>query len=203
MHGRSFPWREEGFSNYKTIITEILLQRTRAETVAAYLPVFFNKYPDWDALAETTREDLEIILKPLGLYRHRAARMMKIIEEYRERKGHLPRNKNELQESNLSSLYIANAYELFVLNKRAPLLDVNMARVLARYFGFPLAKDVRHDKVLQKLSRKVINVKKCTILNWAFLDFAALVCKSARPMCENCPLRKKCTYFQEVKSELP
>lgn len=196
---REFPWRKKGLSNYEIIISEILLQRTKAETVAKYYHVFLEKYPDWQSLINATIDDLEKILKPLGLNKHRAKRLNKIIEEYKQKNGLMPRNKNELQESNLSTLYISNAYELFILNKRAPLLDVNMARVLSRYFNPKEFKDVRNDKELQALSRIVINVKNCKELNWAILDFAALICKSQKPSCITCILSSRCKFNKQDK----
>ena len=56
-HGRSFPWR--GWRDeYRVVVTEILLQRTRAETVAAFAPAFFDRYPSWDPLPEPLNPSL-------------------------------------------------------------------------------------------------------------------------------------------------
>jgi len=194
---RSFPWRRKDISNYEIIISEILLQRTKAETVAKYYSTFFNKYPNWLKLSNANYDDLKIILKPLGLYNHRAIRIMKIIEEYKLKNGVLPKNRNELNDSNLSTLYISNAYELFILNNRAPLLDVNMARLISRYFEPKEIKDVRNDKELFKLSKQVTNVKRCKELNWAILDFAALICKAKKPSCQTCILKSRCIFVKE------
>jgi A/G-specific adenine glycosylase len=191
---RDFPWRREGISNYELIISEILLQRTRAETVAKYYPVFFGKYPGWDVLIAAGMSELEEVLKPLGLYRHRAGRLFRIIQEYKSKNGNLPRDKNELHDSSLSTLYISNAYELFLLKHRSPLLDVNMARVLSRFFGEDCPKDVRHDRKMQEMARDVVNIKKCREINWAILDFAALVCRTSHPLCPACRLKSRCTY---------
>ena len=43
---RDYPWRKEGISNYELIFSEILLQRTKAETAAKHYDKFFNKFPD-------------------------------------------------------------------------------------------------------------------------------------------------------------
>lgn len=192
---RDFPWRRDDISNYQLIITEILLQRTKAETVSNYFETFFKKYPDWGSIIDADIQDLENILKPLGLYKHRAKRIYNIIQEYKAKKEELPKNKNQLQESNLSTLYISNAYELFILNHRSALLDVNMSRVLSRFFHPKPHKDVRNDRMMQDLAGKVINVKRCKELNWCILDFAALVCKSSDPKCDECILKSKCSYF--------
>ena len=44
---RSFSWRKEGMSNYKKVIAEIFLQRTKAETVSKFIPKFYKHYPSW------------------------------------------------------------------------------------------------------------------------------------------------------------
>lgn len=203
VHRRDFPWRREGVSNFELIMSEVLLQRTRAETVAKYYPLFFGRYPDWDHLVAATDEELQEILQPLGLYKHRAARIRKMIDEYKRRNGALPRSKGELNESSFASLYLSNAYELFILKKRAPLLDVNMSRVLRRYFMPKIFQDVRLDKEVQELANKVINVRDCTELNWAVLDFSALVCKASTPRCEECLLKSKCSYYAAIRSLSP
>ena len=200
VHERDFPWRKEGVSNFELIFSEVLLQRTRAETVAKYYPVFFGRFPGWEHLIEATDEELQEILRPLGLYKHRAARVRKMIDEYKHRNGELPKNKNELSESSFASLYISNAYELFVLKRRAPLLDVNISRVLRRYFMPKKFRDVRHDKEVQELAQHVMNVKACKELNWSVLDFSAMICKASKPRCEECVLNSKCSYYKMIQA---
>ena len=123
---REFPWRKDGVSSYELIFSEILLQRTKAETVAKYYDYFFNKFPDWDRLVLATDKELEEIFKSFGLHTQRVGRVRKIIDEYKLKNGVLPQNKDELHDSSLASLYISNAYELFILKNKAALLDVNM-----------------------------------------------------------------------------
>ena len=72
-HGRSFPWRKRGRSVYQLVLPEILLQRTRAEVVATFLPGFLRRYRSWSSLALATETDLRTYLKPLGLWRRRAS----------------------------------------------------------------------------------------------------------------------------------
>lgn len=192
---RDFPWRKDGASNYELIFSEIMLQRTKAETVAKYYNSFFDKFPNWDKLVLATDEELVNIFKPLGLHTQRVGRIKKIIEEYKRKNGILPKNKDELKESGFASLYLSNAFELFVLNKQAALLDVNMYRVLSRFFYPKEFKDVRNDILIQELAHDVINVQACRDLNWAILDFAAIVCQARKPKCIGCKLNSKCCFF--------
>jgi len=77
-----------------------------------------------------------------------------------------------------------------------PLLDVNMARVLERYFGPRQLTDIRYDPYLQNLSHQVVNHENSKQINWAILDFAALICKSRNPKCVTCFLSAGCKYYK-------
>lgn len=195
---RDFPWRKENITNYQIIISEILLQRTKAETVSNYFNIFFKKYPDWQELTKASINDLEKILQPLGLQKHRAKRLYNIAQEYRKKNGNLPKNKNELNDSNLATQYVSSAYELFILNHRAALLDVNMSRLLRRFFYPKEFEDVRNDKIVIDLAHNIINVKSCKELNWAILDFSALICKSQKPKCIECKLNSNCASYKQA-----
>lgn len=190
--GRHFPWRNRSATNYELILSEVFLQRTKAETVSKFLPVFLKQYPSWKQLAKATKEELQEILKPLGLYKQRGERLYKLAQELKKRKGRFPKERTQVEDISMMGQYITNAFELYVLKKNSPLLDVNMARLLERFFGKREMADIRHDPYLQSLAYKVINVKESKKLNWAILDFAALICKARSPKCDTCVLRSKC-----------
>jgi len=192
---RSFLWRNKSATNYQLIISEVFLQRTKAETVAKYLPIFFKQYPSWKKLGEATERDLIEILKPIGLYNQRGKRLYRLAQELKKRNGRFPKDSEQVQEMSMMGQYITNAFELYILNKNSPLLDVNMARVLERYFGERKLADIRYDPYLQELSNKVVNIDNSKELNWAILDFAALVCKKRSPFCEPCFLKTTCNYY--------
>ncbi len=144
-NGRDFPWRKGKKTVYHIIIAEILLQRTKAATVAKYYPIFLKKYPNWKKLGLANENELQDILKPLGLHIQRAKRLFKLSREMKIRGGRFPKTRPEIEQMPMVGQYIANAFELLVLNKKTPLLDVNMARLLERYFGPRKLSDIRYD----------------------------------------------------------
>ncbi len=193
--GRWFPWREQNTDNYTILISEILLQKTKAEIVANFFDNFFSIYPNWAKLGDATLEELEKTLKPIGLYKHRAKRLHVIAENYKKYGDRILRNRDKINEFGFSGLYVGNAYELFVLNKRKPLIDVNMSRLLKRYFMPGDFIDVRNDKELQVLANEIVNTRRCKELNWAILDYSAAICKSRKPLCELCIMKIFCKHF--------
>jgi A/G-specific adenine glycosylase len=194
-NGRDFPWRRKSATNYEMIISEVFLQRTKAETVEKFLPQFLNKYPNWKYLGEAKEIELQEVLKPIGLYKQRGTRLFKLAQELKKRKGRFPKNRSEVEEIPMMGQYITNAYELYILKKKAPLLDVNMARLLERFFGQRKLADIRYDPYLQTLSYRIVNLEKSKILNWAILDYAALICKKLNPKCKNCYFNSHCFYY--------
>ena len=115
-----------------------------------------------------------------------------------KRKGKLPRVRAELESIPFMGQYIANAVELIIYKQPSPLVYVNISRLLERYFGKRKMADISHDPHLQKLSYKIVNHKKAKEINWAILDFAALICSKRSPKCNICIFSRKYNYFNDV-----
>lgn len=197
-NGRHFPWRNKSISNYQKVVSEVLLQRTKAETVAKFYPSFIKKYPNWKTIASDSIDDLEKTLKPIGLYKQRANRLHSLAKEMTKRNGRVPYDREELEKIPMVGQYIANATMSVVHDEPYPLLDVNMSRVLERFFEKRKLADIRYDPYLQELAHEVVSVEDSKILNWAILDFAATVCKARTPNCYACLLKEKCTFYQKM-----
>lgn len=192
--GRDFPWRRRGVSTYQRVVSEVLLQQTTATAVARQYPEFFARFPSWQALAQASTTDLEEQLRPLGLWQRRARALQSLGRSVTEHEGRLPRERHELERMPAIGQYVASAVLVFVHGRHEPLLDVNMARVIERYFGTRLRADIRHDPFLQDAARACIRGHDPAVVNWAFLDLGSLVCKPRIPRCQVCPLRRCCHY---------
>ena len=140
-------------------------------------------------------EDIKEYLKPLGLSKQRSTRLIDLANEMVKRNGIFPKNREELEAIPFIGQYIANAIMLLIHNDPQPLLDVNMARLLERFFGPRKLSDIRDDPYLQDLSRKVVNHENARIINWAIIDFATAVCKKKNPSCDICVFKNECNYY--------
>jgi A/G-specific DNA glycosylase len=192
-----FPWRQKGLSEFQIIIAEVLLQRTKAETVEKFYLQFIADFPHWKALALAEVSVLEERLKPIGLYRQRATRIKGLATEMVRVNGQIPAERAALEKVPMLGQYIVNAILLQVFNKRIPLLDVNMARVLERYFGERTMADIRYDPYLQDLALKVVDHLHSKELSWGILDFAAIICKARKPLCNICPISSSCNFYKK------
>ena len=194
---RAFPWRKTRASRYHQIISEILLQRTKAETIASFWTTFICLFPNWSSLAIASVEEIEKSLKPIGLSKQRAPRLHALAKIMTERHGRFPTKCEEIEKLPGIGQYIASAVLIFCYNASEPLLDVNMTRLIERYFGPRKLADIRFDPYLQNIARYIISQKDAKALNWAILDFSASCCTSRNPNCQHCPLLMKCNYGQK------
>lgn len=199
QNGRHFPWRNKSATQYQKIVSEVLLQRTRAETVVKYFYSFIKRYPSWYSISHSTDEELGTFLRPLGLWKRRASSLLRLSNVMCRRNNRFPKKRQDIEQLANVGQYIANAILLFCHNEPQPLLDVNMARILERFFGPRKLADIRYDPYLQKLSRRVIDCDEPVLVNWAILDYSAMVCKANRPLCDLCVIQNRCRYFSCVK----
>ena len=197
--GRSFPWRDPGRTPYEVVVAEILLQRTTAAGVARAYSAFIERYPSWATLAQAPLDDLESALKPLGLWRQKALALQHLAESIEERGGAIPRTRAELERLRGIGPYTASAVLAIVYGRAEPLLDVNMARLLGRFLGSSGRTEAGSKRSLNAFALRLASGKPSLEVNWAVLDFGALVCRARRPHCQECPLRARCQHAKSIK----
>lgn len=198
QHARDFPWRR-ATTCYQRTIGELLLQRTQASTVARFYPEFIGKYPSWQSLSRVREKDLQEFLRPIGLWRRRARKLIELAVVIEGKQGQLPSTREELEQLPGVSQYMASVILLLCYGEREPLIDVNTARVLERVFGKRKLADIRYDPFLQDIAQLVVSVDDPIALNWAMLDLAATVCLQAGPRCFDCPLAEMCRFNKRLQ----
>jgi len=197
-NGRSFPWREPGRVPYEVVVTEILLQRTTATGVARAYPGFVDRYPSWASLEQAPLEDLENALRPLGLWRQKALAFQQLALSIEGRGGVVPRSRTELERLPGIGPSTASAVLAIVYGRAEPLLDVNMARLLERFLGLSERAEESPKRTLHALALRLVCGKRSLVVNWAALDFGALVCRARHPLCPECALRTKCQFVRSL-----
>lgn len=195
VNAREFPWRSRKPIAYEVTIAEVLLQRTKAETVAPLYRTFVKRFGTWKSLARARPWQLKRYLRPLGLWRRRSTSLLSLARAVSDRGGRLPDSRDSIEELPGIGQYITNALLCQIYGKREPFLDVNMARVIERYFEPRKLADLRTDPGLQRYGRLILPRSKVKEFNWAVLDFAAAVCRARNPKCSECPVNLHCNYF--------
>ncbi len=191
---RIFSWREPNLSPFQILIAEIMLQKTGASQVEKIFPDFIKTCPNPSTIATLNIKTLEEKLRPLGLYQRRARDIKKTAELILENGNKLPTTKKELMVLPGIGEYIANAILCFAFQIPVPIIDTNVGRVMKRIYTFPVKSAPSRDKDLLERMTNLLPDTNFREFNLAILDFAALVCLSKNPRCNQCPLSKICEF---------
>lgn len=193
---RIFPWRYVN-DPFKVMISEIMLQRTRAENVIDSYKFLTNDIKSVSELSNTDIQYLNNIFQNLGLL-YRATKLKNICKYICESNDcNIPDSQEELLKIPGIGLYTSNAILCFGYGKKYPIVDTNVLRIFERIFGIKSSTKSPHkDKKIWIFAEKLLPSENYIDYNYALLDFAAKVCKSRNPTCNECPFRKSCKYFE-------
>jgi A/G-specific adenine glycosylase len=190
---KRYPWR---FTDdpYRVLVSEIMLQRTRADQVVPIYSRFLQFYPEVQALAQADEGELKELLRPLGLgwrvEKLRAA-AVKIVQEHG---GIVPRTKKELLSLPGVGQYIAGAILCFAYGMPEVLVDTNTVRITGRLFGLSVTESSRRSPEFRRLLELLLDRNDPRTFNYALLDFGSDVCRARRPICTGCPLSDLCSF---------
>jgi A/G-specific adenine glycosylase len=194
---RAFPWRTES-DPFRVLVAELLLQRSRATTVAKVYETLFSRWPDAASLARANRRSVEAVVRPLGLTA-RSRTLKRLAQRVLELEG-VPASIDELMELPGVGRYVATATCVVAFNVRAGVVDGVTARVYRRYFGASSDLSPSLDAGLWSIVAEVTPRQYVREWNWAVLDLASAICLPKIPRCNSCPLVQRCAFAEQAFS---
>lgn len=201
---RPLPWRLTR-DPYKIWLSEVLLQQTRVQQGLPYYLKFIAYYPTVYHLAEADEESVLKLWQGLGYY-SRARNLLKAAKlVVRDFNGVFPETYDGLKTLPGIGDYTASAIASICHHRPEPVLDGNVYRVLARYFGVQLAVNAPGSaKHFKELAASVMDTDQPGEYNQAIMEFGAVCCKPRQPQCSACPLADTCSALQKgMVSTLP
>ena len=197
---RDFPWRKDRTA-YRVLVSEIMLQQTRAAAVLPFYERWINRFPDF--LTLSTASDLEVIKLWEGLGYYSRARNLKqiaitVMEKFN---GKFPSSYEDILSFKGIGVYTAAAISHFAFNKRAIGADGNIMRVIARFYAYTERIDVKGG--VTHLLDQFLPANNSHQPFEALIELGATIC-TKKPKCIDCPLRDGCKAFQEeLQSVIP
>lgn len=205
QHGRKdLPW-QQNVSPYRVWISEIMLQQTQVTTVMDYFARFMQAMPNVQTLAAAPLDEVLHLWTGLGYYTrarnlHKTAQL--ICETYN---GEFPRSAATLATLPGIGPSTAGAIASLSMDLRAPILDGNVKRVLARYSAeasYPGASQAT--KRLWQISEELTPYQDVAKYTQAMMDLGATLCTRKQPDCARCPVSSGCiAYATEQQHLLP
>ena len=204
-HQRPLPWRA-AYDPYGVWVSEVMLQQTRMEVVLGYYQRFMARFPNVASLAAATFDEVTSAWSGLGYYRR--ARMLRdgAIDVMTRFGGVIPATVEELMTIAGIGRYTAGAIASIAHGQRAPIVDGNVARIVARLFAIeaPLASPALMREAWARAEELVAVSKSPRDFNQGLMEIGAMVCTPRNPSCLRCPLRNQCAAFVSGRvDELP
>ncbi len=191
VNRRELPWRNTK-NAYIIWLSEIILQQTRVEQGLPYFEKFLASFPTVQDFASASEDEVLKLWQGLGYYSRGRNMLFTAQQIVAEHKGVFPVSYDQLITLKGIGEYTAAAISSFSANEARAVVDGNVFRVLARYFGIaePINSGVGK-KIFIKLAQELIEGQVPAIYNQAIMEFGALQCKP-KPNCGSCPLSNDC-----------
>lgn len=201
-NGRSLPWRNTK-DPYLILLSELILQQTQVCQGTDYYLRFAEKFPTAERLAAASEEEVMRMWQGLGYYsraRHLHAAAKRITSA-----GCIPKDYSFVRDLPGVGEYTAAAIMSFAFDEPYAVIDGNVGRVLARHAGIDEPIDTTQGKkLLRVLADEMLDKQRPALYNQAIMDFGALVCKPAAPLCKSCPLAETCQALRNhIVEKLP
>ena len=196
---RRLPWRsppgEAAPDPYRVWLSEVMLQQTTVATVKPRFERFIARWPTVEALAAASDEEILSEWAGLGYY----ARARNLIACAREvaRRGSFPATSAELRRLPGIGAYTSAAIAAIAFGEKAPAVDTNVERVIARVRGLRQPDRAEVERVLVEMMPD----NRPGDFVQAMMDLGATICRPRKPLCGACPMRSECTSFQSGTPE--
>ncbi len=208
---RRLPWRAnpgDQADPYAVLVSELMCQQTRVETVIPHYQRWMSRWPTIEALCDADVQDALQMWTGLGYYR-RARNLLKAAQEAVNLHGGLPADHNALLKLSGVGPYTAGALASIAFGIPSALVDGNVARVLSRWFA--IDSDVSKGPGRRKVWRHADELLLEPVAhndpgtwNQALMELGALTCTPRRPNCAICPVSQWCQARQTGRElELP
>ena len=201
-HGRDLPWRRTR-DPYHVLVSELMLQQTQVSRVIDYYERWLTRFPTLHHVAKARPRQVREAWEGLGYYA-RARNLQKLAREV-TRSGEpdqaLPSDPVLLRALPGVGAYTAGAVASFAYEKRAPLVDTNVARVLLRLYAPEHSpKSGVGQRVAWALAEAVLprTGKAAWTHNQAIMELGALVCTARVARCAVCPMRRGCASVSTI-----
>ena len=200
-NGRDLPWRNTR-DPYRILVSELMLQQTQVSRVVPKYAEFLATFPTLHDVARARPKRVTEAWSGLGYYaraRNLHALATEVTDHGRDPAGTLPAGAEELRALPGIGAYTAGAVSSFAYERRAELVDTNVARVLKRVFAPEVEiKSGRGQKRLWSIARQLLPRTGAATWthNQALMELGALVCTARVARCGECPVRTVCATYR-------
>jgi A/G-specific adenine glycosylase len=201
---RALPWRArpgERSDPYRVWLSETMLQQTTVKAVAPYYARFLARWPDLNALAAASLDEVLAAWTGLGYYaraRNMHACVRVLVERYG---GQFPTSESALRDLPGIGAYTAAAIAAIAFDQAATPVDGNIERVIARLYAVTTPLPAGKAEIGRQ-ARALTPTTRAGDFAQALMDLGATICTPKKPACALCPWIRSCAAHARGEAEL-
>ena len=195
-NARDLPWRRTR-DPYRVLVSELMLQQTQVSRVVVKYAEFLERFPTLHDVAAAGPARVSEAWQGLGYYA-RARNLHALAHAVVAGDGAIPSTPEALRRLPGIGDYTAGAVASFAYERRAALVDTNVARVLRRVFAPHLpARTSANARPLWRIAEATLprRGRDAWTHNQALMELGALVCTARVAHCGRCPVRSCCATY--------
>jgi len=170
LNRRSFPWRET-CDRYAVMVSEIMLQQTRAERVVPKFTAWMERFPEAASLASASLRDVLALWSGLG-YNSRCMRLQTCARMVVDRFGGVvPATPVELKRLPGIGDYTCRSIPVFADNLDVAAVDTNIRRIIMHEFMLPSETPKQE---IQALAEQLLPEGRSREWHNALMDYGSL-----------------------------
>ena len=192
---RDLPWRKSK-NPYNIWLSEIILQQTQVKQGLPYYEAFISNFPTIKDLANASETEVLKLWQGLGYYSR--ARNLHFSAKHitKNLNGVFPKNFKGLLQLKGVGDYTASAISSICYEESVAVVDGNVYRVLARYFGIDTPINTTEGvKQFKILATSLLPASNLGDYNQSVMEFGSRQCKPQSPVCSECPLNIGCRAY--------
>ena len=183
---------------YQLIVAVALSAQTTDKSVNEVTPALFERCPDAHAMAQISEEELQGLIKRIGMYKTKSKNIIKmaqmLVEKY---DGEVPEDYDKLIELPGVGRKTANVVLGNVFRKPSIVVDTHVGRIARRLQFTDYTDPV---KVEFELMKKIPE-DHWILINLQWIAFGREICSARKPDCENCFLTEFCREHDKKKDK--
>ena len=177
--------------DYELVIAVMLSAQTTDVSVNKVTAVLFSKYKSLEQLANASLEDIEEIIRSIGLYKNKAKNVLGIATDLVEKYGgKVPSDKGELQKLPGVGNKTAGVIRAEIFHIPDLPVDTHILRISKRLKIVDSSADSY--KTEMKL-KSLIPEDRWIKTHHQLIHFGRDMCTARNPQCENCKISEFCT----------
>ena len=184
-------------NRFELLVCTVLSAQTTDKRVNLVSPTLFAAFPGPKEMAKAPLEEIEKIIKPLGMYKSKALSIKTLSSQLQETGWQVPGSMQELTRLRGVGRKTANVVLAEGFSVPGFPVDTHVICVTSRLRWHSQWNDPHPDPaVIERELCAIFPPKSWGVLSCTLIEFGREICHAKNPDCASCPLKDLCPFVK-------